>query len=184
MDRHSRKRKLTKVTGDFGEILVSFLLSKKYENKNLTIIRAGAEHLPYDLLIPHGVKGTPFEKPAVISVKTRGRWKDSGPWKNRLPWDYEKIRKALDAIGNDYELWLAFVHYTYDNEGLSFEVYIVKARELNEEHFVEFRKRGETGRQIDRKAFEDKAELVYLSKAPETKGTVTNEETSYGPIIS
>jgi len=59
-------KKLTKVTGDLGEILVSFLFLKKYTGKNLTVIRTGAELLPYGLLIPHGTRGTPFEKPSVI----------------------------------------------------------------------------------------------------------------------
>ena len=162
-------KKLTKVTGDFGELLVSFLLLKKYEDKNLTVIRTGAEHLPYDLLIPHGARGTPFEKPAAISVKTRGRWKDKSPWKDRLPWDYKRVKEALSMIGGDYEFWLAFVRYTYSDDGLSFEVYMAKAKDFDEDDFVEFKKKDGVGRQVARDAFMKKAKLVFLSRAAGTK---------------
>jgi len=162
-------KKLTKVTGDFGELLVSFLLLKKYEDKNLTVIRTGAEHLPYDLLIPHAARGTPFEKPAAISVKTRGRWKDKSPWKDRLPWDYEKIKEALRMIERDYEFWLAFVSYTYNGDRLSFKVYIAKAKDFNEDDFVEFKKKDGTGKQIRKDAFMKKAKLVFFSRTAGTK---------------
>ena len=68
-------KKLTKVTGDFGELLVSFLLLKKYEDKNLTVIRTGAEHLPYDLLIPHVARGTPLRnrRPSASKPEVGGR---------------------------------------------------------------------------------------------------------------
>ena len=161
--------KLTKLTGDFGEILVSFLLLKKYEGKNLTVIRTGAEHLPYDLLIPHGARGTPFEKPAVISVKTRGRWKDRSPWKNTLPWEYEKIKEALSIIGRDYEFWLAFVSYEYNSDRLSFEVYMAKARDFDEDDFIGLRKKDETEKQIRKDAFMKKARIVFLSRATGTE---------------
>ena len=168
MNPYSSK-KLTKVTGDFGELLVSFLLLKKYEDKNLTVIRTGAEHLPYDLLIPHGARGTPFEKPAAISVKTRGRWKDRSPWKDTLPWNHEKIKEALRMIGRDYEFWLAFVSYAYNSDRLSFEVYMAKARDFDEGDFVGFKKKDQTGKQIRKDAFMKKAKLVFLSRDGGTK---------------
>jgi len=122
--------------------------------------------LPYGLLIPHGARWTPFEKPVVISIKTRGEWKVRGPWRNRLPWDYEKIKEALGIIGGDYELWLAFVHYTYnDDDGLSFEVYMTKAKDFEENDFVKFKKKGKIGKQIGRDAFMNKVKLIFLSKA-------------------
>ncbi|MCD6537394.1 hypothetical protein J7L18_02105 [Candidatus Bathyarchaeota archaeon] len=148
MSAYSSK-KLTKLTGNFREILVSFLLLKKYGSKNLTIIRTGAEHLPYDLLIPHGARETPFEKPAVISVKTRDEWKVKSPWRNRLPWDYEKIKEALGIIGGDYEFWLAFVRYTYNDDGLSFEVYMAKAKDFEENNFMKFKKKVESENKLE-----------------------------------
>ncbi|MEM2127112.1 MAG: hypothetical protein QXH67_02700 [Candidatus Bathyarchaeia archaeon] len=38
---------------------ISFLLSKMYEDRDPVIIGAGAEGLPYDLLIPHPLVGSP-----------------------------------------------------------------------------------------------------------------------------
>jgi len=53
-------------------------------------------------------------------------------------------------IGEDYEFWLAFVRYTYSDDGLSFEVYMAKAKDFDEDDFMKYRKKDATGKQIGR----------------------------------
>jgi len=53
-------------------------------------------------------------------------------------------------IGGDYEFWLAFVRYTYSDDGLSFEVYMAKAKDFDEDDFMKYRKKDATGKQIGR----------------------------------
>ena len=66
----------------------------------------------------------------------------------------------------DYEF---FVSYTHNGDRLSFKVYMAKAKDFDEDDFVEFKKKDGVGRQIRRDAFMKKAKLVFLSKAARTK---------------
>ena len=78
-------------------------------------------------------------------------------------------QRSAEHDWRDYEFWLAFVRYTYSDDRLSFEVYMARAKDFDEDDFVEFKKKDGVGRQIRRDAFMKKAELVFLSKAARTK---------------
>jgi len=69
-------------------------------------------------------------------------------------------------IERDYEF---FVSYTHNGDRLSFKVYMAKAKDFDEDDFVEFKKKDGVRRHIRRDAFMKKAKLVFLSKAARTK---------------
>ena len=113
--------------GDFGETITAVLLEKKYQEHNLQVVRVGSEHLPYDLIILDPPKAdTPFQRPVAISVKSRGAWS------NVIPPSEESIRDStekLTLIG--FEFWISFVHYQFEEDRLHFEVYLVRASDLD-----------------------------------------------------
>lgn len=149
----------TKLIGDFGEQITSFCLSKKYAKQGLLSINASSANLPYDLLIPMPYDKTPFTRPTAINVKTRGTWSDVIPPKRSK---LIQIMTQLDNLGFDY--WIGFVKYSFKDDRLSFEIYLLPANQLSEDSdFREVTRSDGKQKQILTKALKQKAWLRFFS---------------------
>ena len=114
-----------------------------------------AENLPYDLMLPIPNSKTPFRKPTVISVKTRGSWS------NKIPPEKETIikqKKYFKKIG--YDFWISFVYYRFVQDKLHFEVYLLDVEDLS--YKDDFTRMGK-GEQIITKHLKEKARLKFFS---------------------
>lgn len=150
---------MLKTTGDFGECITSFLLGKKFERQGLTVISAGSENLPYDLIIPFSIDETPFTKPAAISVKTRGEWSDV------IPPNKKKLIEAQEVLQQKgYDFWISFVKYTFKNDNLQFGIYLVPTRKLDMDDDFKKVSRGKGPiEQIKTENLKEKAEIKFFS---------------------
>jgi len=152
--------------GDFGEMLATILLKAKYSKDGVTIINAGREDLPYDLLVPFECKGTPFTKPAAISVKARQEWAKRI---NTIPPKREIfLQMSEDLSRKGFELWICLIQYSIVNDTIEFSVYFTRANKINPNtDFKKVRTNRKTDEyEIRMDKLKDSAEIIINSTNP------------------
>lgn len=123
------------------------------------LINTGFTNLPYDLLIPMSYEETPFTKPTAITVKTRGTWSDViPPKKERLL----QIQKELYQLGFDF--WIAFVKYSFKENKLAFEIYLIPVNELSDSDFKKVKRSDGLQEQIITESIKEKAWIKFNSR--------------------
>jgi hypothetical protein len=146
-------------TGDWGEYLTAFLLSKRFEAQGLVVLRVGSEDLPYDLLIPHPVAGTPFDRPTALNVKTRGQ-----AWSTYTPPNREELARLQQELGaTGYAYWIAFVKFGLAGDRLTFGVYLLPSDRLAGDDFQRVTRRNGPEDQIITARLMQKAALRFIS---------------------
>lgn len=116
------------LSGDWGENTASFLLGSLYKEQGLQSAYVGRGYAPYDIFIDGRVEGTPFDRPAAISVKA-----NSSNWTTPSFEGTDRMRKGLDGKG--IGLWLALLQYYYIKRRLGFVMCLVKADALERGDF-------------------------------------------------
>lgn len=147
-----------KVVGDFGELLITFLLTQLGVQANWV----GFSNLGYDVIVPFP-DGKIFRKPTAISIKTRKKKK----WKG-IPPNKQKFAETQAALKKDgWDFWIGWVFYGVKDYEIWFKICLIPSNIITNEWFVAVGKK----RQISIQKIEEESKinpkiLTLTSKEP------------------